>query len=407
MFRVRRASYLFNRLLKYTLGLFLVLRYRIHAENREALKGLNGAFVLLPNHFTTWDPFMLGYFLPRPVYNVTTDVQFRKLVTRILLGLVGSIPKSKVIPDIETVRGILDVKKRGGIIGIYPEGQRSWDGHTTEIPMTTAKLLRLLRLPVVNVVMKGGYLSLPRWGWHRRRGRISFHFAKLFEGDDLPHLSIEAIHERMIRALEYDEFEYQRSAKIRFRSHHRAEGLERALFVCPSCERVGTLSSHREQLWCAECGYRVQLNELGFFEPISGVLRSRTIREWNVWQLDILTAWIADHRDRKDITTPLFSEPGVRVLVGYRSRTPRRYTVGSMALFTDRVEVRAEKPIAFPVGEIEGVNVQIGERLEYYHRNVLYRFECPGRSASAMKWMAAIEILKSGRTSVCVAHPSA
>jgi len=77
---------------------------------------------------------MVGYHIPDPVYWVTGDGNMRSSVMRVLLGLVGSIPKSKSIPDLETINWIVEViRKRKGVVGLFAEGQASWDGHTQTV----------------------------------------------------------------------------------------------------------------------------------------------------------------------------------------------------------------------------------------------------------------------------------
>ena len=43
------------------------------------------------------------------LYEVITDGNMRSSIMKLLLGMVGSIPKSKAIPDMETIGWIMDV----------------------------------------------------------------------------------------------------------------------------------------------------------------------------------------------------------------------------------------------------------------------------------------------------------
>ncbi len=394
-FRVRRASRYFNRFLKLTLGRFLVGLYNVTATNLDVVRKQPGPYVLLPNHYTTWDPFILGYFIPSPVYNVTSDVQFRSTVMRMLLGLVGSIPKSKVIPDLATVKHILAIKNRNGVIGIYPEGRRSWDGHTSHILFSTAKLIKLLKIPVVSPIFKGAYLSLPRWSRRRRRGRIIIDFKRTLTALEVRELSVEDIYGRIVESIAHDEYEFQRRQAIPYRGRRLAEHLELVLFVCPACQRVGTMKSAARLFFCTACRYMVCMNELGFFEKGRGELRFETVRAWNLWQLDWLKASFSD-RLESGREEPLLADESLLLLSGFRARPLRRLHFGDMSLFSDRIEFDTliRGTLVFPIREIEGVNVQIRERLEFYFRNVLYRFHSGRRVVSAYKWMTAIQILQ-------------
>lgn len=400
--KVARVSFYFMRLLKLSVGLFLRWRYRLVAEHLEVLRQVKPPYVVLPNHMTTWDPFFIGLFVPAPVYNVTSDYQFRRRIMRLLHRLVGSIPKSKVIPDIETVKRILEVRRNKGIIGIYPEGRRTWDGHTGDTVSQTAKLLKFLKIPVVTVVMKGAYLSLPRWTNRSRRGKVTVTFAKLFAGTELKHLSLEEIQTRVDVALRHDEYEFQQDQMVPYRCTRPAENLELALFICPQCDAIGHLRSRGHRLTCLECGYSVWYNDYGFLERKRGKLYFDTVRLWNLWQQTRLEGEIT-RRIAIGSREPILEDHDLKMFVGYRTKPVRRRASGSLALYSHLVDFSSTNgaSMRFPLGDLDGINVQIGEHLEFYRRKVLYRFQSTGRTVSAYKWMCAIQILQrlSGRVS--------
>lgn len=393
--RVAAASLIMMRLLKISIGLFLRWRYRLVGENVEILYRTKPPYVILPNHITTWDPFFVGLFVPAPVYNVTSDFQFRRRIMRVLHRLVGSIPKSKVIPDIDTIKRILEVRANRGIIGIYPEGMRTWDGHTADTLSQTAKLLKFLKIPVISTVMKGAYLSLPRWTHRSRRGKVTVSFRRLFGGPELKSLSLEEIQDRIDKALRYDEYEYQREHMLPYRGVRPAENLELALFLCPQCETIGELKSRGRWLRCTHCGYAVRYNDYGFLERRAGKLYFTTVRDWNLWQQARLEEKIETHL-MDGGGRSIMEDSGLTMYVGYRTKPVQKRSVGDIVLFPSAFEFKAENGngMRFPLSEIDGVNVQIGERLEFYHRKVLYRFLSASRSISAFKWMSAVQILQ-------------
>ncbi|HUX22751.1 MAG TPA: lysophospholipid acyltransferase family protein [Spirochaetia bacterium] len=393
--RVTRVSLIFVGLLKISLGLLLRFRYRLVTENLKILYRVKPPYVILPNHITTWDPFFIGTFVPGPVYNVTSDFQFRRRIMRMVHKLVGSIPKSKVIPDIETIKRIMEVRQKQGIIGIYPEGMRCWDGHTAETIAQTAKLLKFLKVPVISTVMKGAFLSLPRWSKHRRKGKVVITFGKLFSGPELARLSLGEIQGRIDEALRHDEYEYQQSQMLPYRCTRPAENLELVLFMCPSCESIGRLHSRGHRFHCEKCGYSVWYNDFGFLEPRKGELRFSTVRDWNLWQKERLEEVVAVSA-RGGGSETILSDHGLRMYVGYRTKPVRRRAVGEIRLETRELSFHPLKGeiLRFPLGEIEGANVQIGECLEFYHGKVLYRFVSKERRVSGYKWMLAIEALQ-------------
>jgi 1-acyl-sn-glycerol-3-phosphate acyltransferase len=385
----------FARLLKMSYGLFLRLVYRVASPNRELAASFRAPYVLIANHASILDPFILGLFLRDPAYWVTSDTNMRTRIKRSLLLFVGSIPKSKSIPDIETVNWIVDIiRKRRGVVGIFPEGQATWDGRTLPLLQSTAKLVKLLKVPVVAAVIKGGHLSMPRWTWARRRGRIEIEWKKLLSPEEIKALPAEAVYERMAAALAHDEEAWEAEARVPFESRRRAENLELALFMCPRCGAVGSMRSSGKDFGCAACGMALHLDRYGRFrDPTGGRPPFAGPKEWGIWQGQAFKAWIAASPAGK----PIFSEGDVRLLRGRRINPLRPVARGSLALFRDRIEL-APSPgevLAFPIDQIEAIGVHVRQILDFYVGKDLYQARFPLRSISARKWMEAVEALRA------------
>ncbi len=390
MSRRLRASRTFNGFLKLTFGAWLVARYRLRGRNLSLFDSISPPYLVLPNHVCFWDPFFVGYFVPDPIYFVTSDRQFRNRAVRTLLGLVGAIPKSKAISDVETVKSIFEVRKKGGVIGVFAEGRRNWDGHSLPPLFATAKLAKALRIPVVVPIIQGAFLALPRWSRKRRKGPVTVDFRLGLSVEELSRLSVDEVHQRISGLLLYDESDYQRKHMNRYRSRRRADGLNLALFVCQSCSAIGALETDRHVLRCRACGCTVTYTEYGFF----GGGRFGTIREWNLWQIDRIEKYFAERRsDAND--EPLYSDGPAWMLTGYKRETMRRSAYGSLTLYPERLlfDSRRDGTFEFPISEITGVNIQTEERMEFYHRDRLYSFRFRDE-VSGYKWMVSINLLK-------------
>ncbi len=386
-----------------TVGAWVSRRYQVATENLELLRTIRPPYLILPNHTSVWDPFFVNRFVPGVIHYVVSDANFRSKLVEFGLRLVGSIPKTKVMSDLNTVKNIVKVKDAGGIIGIFPEGQNTWDGHTMPVYFSTAKLAKVLRIPVVTARIAGAYLSRPRWSKVRRRGRVTVRFDLAFTPAELQAASVEDIDARILRLLDHDEFEYNRIHRHRYVGPDRAEYAEIALFTCPQCLEFGTLRSEGNILGCRNCGYSVRLDLYGFFRPIAGPLRFETIRDWNVWQ----TAELQRRLDSFVITpgaAPLFIEERVRVDIGYKSMPLEHYRTGSLALHPDRIELTpdAEPPITFELNSIDGINVQNNERLEFYQRDNLFKITILDPRGCTYKWDLAIRYMKERATSSIV-----
>ena len=390
-----RTSRKFTEFLRYTLGMFLNLRYSLRAENRQVVTDLEPPYALLPNHVGFWDPFFVGFFCNKPVQYVVSDLQFRIPVIKFLLTLVGAIPKSKAVSDFETVRNIFRVKKNKGIIGIFPEGMRNWNGCNLKPLYTTSKLIKALKIPVIVPILKGAYLVLPRWSRNRSPGPIFIEFKQVFTMEDLRALSVDEIHERLTEALSYSEWEYQREHMHKYRGRKRAEHIELALFVCPECETIGSLRSRRHTLTCSHCGCSVEYTVYGFFEREDGEVRFDNVKDWDTWQLDFLKTYV-EAAQAQDGTKPLFVDDRCVVWRGYRREPMKRFKEGTLSLFSDRIEldtIEGEK-IVHSLDDLHGINVQVKEIMEYYVGDALLNFRFKDPFVSGYKWMAAVNLLK-------------
>ncbi len=393
-----RASRHFNTVVRFLVGSVLNRLFHIRTENRDLVRQLKPPYVVIANHACVLDPFMINCQVPAPIHYVVSDSNFRSRLVDFGLSLVGSIPKTKALSDLETVKNIVKVKANGGIIGLYPEGQNTWDGHTLPIYPATAKLLKSLKIPVVAAKVQGAFLSLPRWAKRFRRGEIVISFELVYTAEQLRASDVEQVYHGITEALHHDEFEYQRRAGVRYRGTDRAEYLEIVLCACPHCRSIGTLRSEGDELGCGRCGYRVRFTPQGFFEPRSQTpLYYETLREWNLWQTGFLKQAAEEHAAAQSCD-PLFEEPSVRVQTGYKSSPLERLATGRLELYADRILLvpdNGSEPLAFPHAEIEGMNVQNSEHLEFYVRGTLYRITSTDRRGNTYKWLITVQHLQS------------
>ena len=374
-----------------------MIRYRVRVENKELVKKLKGPYAIMPNHVGFWDPFLINFHVPYLIQYVVSDYQFRIPIMKFLLSLVGAIPKSKAISDFETVRNIFRVKQNKGVIGIFPEGMRNWDGCNLPPLHATSKLIKALKIPVVVPILKGAYLVLPRWTRNRSRGVITIEYKQGFTAGEIKQMDVDAIHQRLEELISYNEWEYQREKMHTYRGRTRAEHIELVLFTCPECSSLGKMRSERDRLFCGSCGYSVVYSPYGFFEKSDHPEKAAiydNVRDWNVWQLDNLAAVVEKAKSAAD-GVPLFSDERCVVWRGYRREPMQQHTRGTAVLFTDRIEIQtADNTIVHPLDDVHGINVQVKEVVEYYYDEALYMYRFEDPWVSGYKWMTAVNILK-------------
>lgn len=389
-----RASRLFNRFLKLTLGHYMMrlFGYKVYNDHIDKLKP---PYIVLANHTNNWDPFLLSMCFPEPVYFVTSDTHFRSAFFRFLFRLVGSIPKTKFVSDPGTTRSIFNIVKHGGIIGIFPEGRRSWDGKTLPILYPTAKLIKSLGIPVVGVVFKGACLSMPRWAKNTRKGQLTMHCSLLLDGDKISSLNTDEIFGIITDGLAHDEYEWQKEVMISFKGKNLAEGLELFLFCCPNCKSIGKMKSSNSEFRCLDCDYSVEYDTYGFLNTKHSKHYYKNTRDWNIWQLAYFEAYITS-MDNNAVDNPIFDDTDVLAVSGTRLTPLKEIQSGRLACYYDRITFSGGNDVflEFPIKKIYGENIQSNKKFEFYFEKILYRFTGNTCGLSAYKWVKAVEILK-------------
>lgn len=390
-----KAGKILNKVLKLIAGIYFKHLFDYSMEV-EQLQGIKTPYIVLANHTNFWDPFLLSMCIPVPVYFLTSDAYFRNPILKQLLKLVGAIPKTKLVSDPLSIRAILGVVKRNGVIGIFPEGSRNWDGRTLPLLHPTAKLIKHLGIPVVTVVFKGACLSMPRWASSVRKGHLSMVISQVLDANETKLLSSDEIFSRISESLSYDEYDYQREHMYPYKGQNMAERLELFLFACPGCRSTDKLTSARETLCCSNCGYQVSYNAYGFFRTSGQKLYFDNPRDWNNWQLNYLDAMITSQAASGSLL-PLLQEHNIKMRIGQRTGSLKtRVTDGTLSIYPGRLEysIAAKLILSFNIEEISGENVQFNNQLELICKKILYRFSVKDGNMSAYKWVNAIEILK-------------
>jgi 1-acyl-sn-glycerol-3-phosphate acyltransferase len=131
------------KLLRYPAYLFLKLRFRYTCEQAPKIPG---PFLLVANHVTDLDPVMVGCSFSQQMYFVASEHLFRKgFISRLLVWLVAPIARIKGSTDTVSAMNILRSLRRRANVGLFAEGDRSWNGLTSELHPTTACLIKLPR----------------------------------------------------------------------------------------------------------------------------------------------------------------------------------------------------------------------------------------------------------------------
>lgn len=379
------AQYTLLYLYQATFGLYVRLRYRLKCFKLSPLPG-KGPFILIGNHTNNYDGLFLQCLFSRPIRYVVTDGVFKKKALSRLLHLVDYIPKRKSVSDVAAIRKIIDVVRRGGIVGIFPEGGRNWDGMTGPITPATFRLIEMLKIPVVAAKLRGAYLSEPRWADTKRHGRVEVHLDTIIqEGEDL---SLDEVQKRVLNALTHNEYDWQREARIPFHGRAFTKGLERLMFICPACGALGTVTSSDKGIWCTACNARFSLDVYGFLHSNSGELPADSLDRISSWQQNQLKSLFAAHPEANRL---MVDEGGILLSAKTREE-PFKVIDGGKAVLTRQQIIIGH--YGFDLAEMSGINVYFKSYLEFKYQSVDYRIGFESPHVSAYKWQCAVDLAR-------------
>ena len=386
--------FLTNYCFRLPVAILMFSRMKVRYRNSRIVHSTRGPFLFLPNHTNQWDPFLISIVPWKPVRWVASDGLFRD-TAKLLLLAIGVIPKIKGQSDIITIEELRRAISLGFPVGIFPEGEQNWDGATSELIPATAKLVRLLKIPVIVPICKGAYLSKPRWAWKIRRTRVEVHYKRIISGDEIEGMKLVEIERRIKEAFRHDEYEWQKRKMAPILSESRAEHLELVHFLCPSCEGIGGLRSRGNILSCA-CGYHVVVDRFGFFSYPEGGPSFESPHEWVIWQNRVLFERIQNSLESDESDPVLLSDAGIALMKSERAKPMTHVLSGEARLLRNRIEVGnpGDRIVSFPLRELSGANTFKQQKFEFRYRKAQYRLQPPNRSVSGYKWEKACKGLR-------------
>ena len=260
-------------------GLFLRLKFRL---KKTDLPALPESFILISNHVTNFDFLTLTCLTKRQMFFVATEHIFSLgWLSRLLENFFAPIPRPKGGQAAGAVMDILRRVKDGGSVGLFAEGNCSWDGCTASFAPATGKMVRASGVSLVTCRIHGGYFAAPRWAYTSRKGPVSLEITNVVPPEELKKMKPAEINELIADGIREDAYETIRVQKDRYPGKRLAEGLENVLLSCPRCHGFDTIKSKGSGFACA-CGLKGCYDEQGLLTAEGTDLT--TIREWNAWQ---------------------------------------------------------------------------------------------------------------------------
>jgi len=253
--------------------------------------------LIFANHNSNLDPALIGLAFSRHIYFLASEHAFRAGFASKLMNFVfAPIPFNKARTDINSIKEILRRLKAGATVCLFAEGDRSFNGVTGPIALSTAKLAKTSGVDLITYRFEDAYFVTPRWAKYKRKGKIYGAVVNKYTADELKSMSANEVLAAIERDLQEDAYERQIERIMKLRSgedknktnprcpypgKNLAENIETVLYLCPVCKKFGTITSVNDDFYC-KCGLKGAYIETGFLP--GNLFNFNTVTQWDHWQ---------------------------------------------------------------------------------------------------------------------------
>ena len=387
MFR-KAVHYLFWKLFRL---LSFIPKRKYGMEFHENKPEPRGPFLVLANHNHYDDGFFVGYAVKTPIVFLSTD----EVSTMTLIGskFFRCILTEKGTPDFGAVKRMKKYLEQGISVGLFPEGDRTWDGESDSLNPNICRLVKLFNVPVRTVCLRGAHLSGPRWAETGRYGKISFELDTLYP-EDYTALNHEQLYRLLTAKLYNNDVKNHMLENYTFKGKNLAKGIHNLLWLCPSCGGHDSLYGKKDVIFCSKCGSSWIIDTHGKYYPKNTV--GEDLYDWCQWQKKSIKEWL-DEKQKHDDGLPftwsekihLFEFAGYRRKLRYGGRSYKSLMYGRLLChYNEWVFIpydKTAKKIHFNIEKVlyyvEGLN----ENFSFHYEGQRYRFDIPDRNS--MKYL--------------------
>lgn len=299
-----RRGYNFNRFT--TMAIISALKKSYMEKNNvhlEYYKPKAKTFIFISNHTEAADPGYEMAAVGKYLRFVASDHVLRmKTVGWVFKNIGGVIVKHRDKPSSELTAEIIKNLNAGISVGLHAEGAMTTNGQSGFVSENTGKLVKEAGVSLVTYHFTGGYLRKPRWANSPRKGPIIGHFVGEYSAKELSQMTDKEVTELIRRDIYVNVYDEQRKDPKDYSGENLAECVERVLYVCPKCHKVGTLHSKGDDLSC-DCGYSVTMKNDGFFHDNGNGVIYDNVLDWDMWQREVWKERVLSAKDGELILT--------------------------------------------------------------------------------------------------------
>ncbi|MBR7027557.1 MAG: 1-acyl-sn-glycerol-3-phosphate acyltransferase [Bacteroidales bacterium] len=352
----------------------------------------SGTFLAVANHTQNLDPALMVLGLNRHIRFVANSTLGKGKAGHLFRYFFGFILREKGAKGDVVTRQIEENLKAGVSVGLFPEGNRSWDGVTEFISKRTAKMVKESGAALVTYRFTGGYLLKPRWAATKRHGPMRGELMHEYSPEQLASMTEDEVYKAMCDDLYVDAYMEQALHGDVYRGKRLAEGMQYAAYLCPCCHRFGTIETSGDDIYCS-CGLRATYNEYG---RINGEkLPFDTLKDWNRFQKE----WMSAHSEELCAKTddPIVSDSHFHV-TRISEGVPEVLSEDAvLSIYGDRLEIafpaEGRDTIVYDLYEITGMGNFLA-RSVYFNCGSSLRYQLKAHNAvSVLKYYALWRVL--------------
>ena len=267
---INRPNPLFYGILKIVARTVLKWQYNPKIYWKDNFSKVKGPYILISNHASRADYLFNSAYLKQRVNHVLGYNEFFRSHLAGTVGGVNCIPKKNFQFEPKAMMRMKHIIEQGGVISIYPEGMNSISGANQPVASGTGSFLKTMGVPVYYSVIKGGYLSCPKYNTVDRPGTVESVLDIMFTPEDLKALSPKEIEDIVNEKLYHDDYEWNKKKKYHYKTKGKtAEGLETLLYWCPKCKKEHVMKSEGDKIYCENCGNGATLDDTYEMHPFN------------------------------------------------------------------------------------------------------------------------------------------
>lgn len=338
-------------------------------------------FIMISNHGTFFDPWLIGHFSRWPLSIMNNEDAFKApAFSKWYMKQIGTFPKKKGASDFKAMKETLKRIKLGYPVLIFPEGQTTWDGKSQPIYPGIDKIVKMSKASLVIMNLKGNFMSKPWWANSFRRGEVSVSW-NVFAPEEIKAMKTDEIVEAINKGIEANDVKGLKNKGSLFKGKELASGIKRFLWKCPSCFSSDSFMEEGNNLSCSKCNKKWEFDSVF---NITGEDSPGDLLDWSQWHKDEVKKELLQISDSEIVT---INEPVVYHKIAEDGKMIP-LAKGKLKLTKNKMTFTAQendKSFVLSVSEISDYVYQRKDIFECRSGDKSYRFQII--DGSPMKWV--------------------